>query len=251
MDKDVRVFSDAGQASRSAAFYIANEVSENPASAIALAFGNTYVEIYKTLTDMYYGNQVSFRSAKTFQLDEYCLEDSSNQKSGLSFIKESLLNHVDINHNNTHFLNTSDQICFYEDIAEDEANAYERLIKHTGGLDLVTLGIGVDGHIGFNETGSKWTTKTRMVTLSVSTREAAAGSFGGYDNVPRSAMTMGIETIMSAKKILLVATGAKKAAAVKASLEGEPSIEMPASVLRFHPNVVYMLDADASRLLSG
>ena len=203
--------------SRVAADLLAQCVREKPGCVLGLATGTTPIGLYAELVKDHQAGKLSFADVTTFNLDEYC---------GLS--------------------PEHDQSCADEQEASD---AYESAIEEAGGIDIQLLGIGHNGHIGFNEPGEEFSKHTHTVHLTEMTREANSRLFDSIDEVPTSARTMGIGTIMRARKLLLVANGAGKARIVKQALEGPVTPQVPASILQFHPDVTVVLDPEAGALL--
>jgi glucosamine-6-phosphate deaminase len=170
----------------------------------------------------------------------------SSPHSYSRFIRENFLNHIDLNPANVHLLDGSPGV----DCGEKYAECYERCIADAGGIDLQLLGIGRNGHIGFNEPGSPRVSRTRLVTLDETTRRDAKVSFGD-DAVPRQAITIGVDTILRARRVLLLAVGSHKATIVAKAVEGAVTDEVPASFLQGHPDVSVYLDRTAAEALSG
>lgn len=226
-----------------AANIIIEAVKSKPEISLGLATGGSPVQLYANLVKDHKENKTSYAGVSTYNLDEYIGLDPSHEQSYNTFMKNNLFNHVDINLANVHLPNgnTSDH--------EAEAKRFEELVANTT-IDLQLLGIGTNGHIGFNEPGSSFDGKTAVVDLVQETIESNARYFeGNEDLVPTQAISMGVGTIMRAKAILLIASGKNKAEAIKWLVEGEVSEDLPASALRNHPNVTIVLDEDATSLL--
>ena len=224
---------------------IVREVIEaKPDAVLGLATGNTPIGMYKELVRMYKAGEIDFSRVRTFNLEEYLGIAPGHPASFISFMKQHLFDHVNIDPDRIHIPKAN------PDDPEAEAAAYRELLRTYGPCDLQVLGIGTNGHIGFNEPGTSFDSVTSVVELHESTRKANAPAFGGDPaNVPARAITVGISEIMTAKKILLLATGAGKADIMKAALEGEVTEQVPASVLQRHDDVVVVCDeAAASRL---
>lgn len=223
---------------------IAGVIRERPDAVLGLATGNTPIGTYQQLVAMYQAGQLDFAKVRTFNLDEYLDIDPEHPASFISFMKQHLFDRVNLDPSRTHIPKSNP-----ED-AESEAASYSRLLQSHGPCDLQVLGIGTNGHIGFNEPGTSFDSVTSVVQLAESTRQANAPAFGGDPaKVPSRAITMGIGEIMTAKKILLLANGAGKADIMRAALEGEVTEQVPASVLQRHPDLVVVCDeAAASRL---
>jgi glucosamine-6-phosphate deaminase len=208
-------------------------------AVIGLATGKTMLGIYKNLITDHKQGLVDFSSVKTVNLDEYLGLDSKDPLSFHSYMFQNFFQYVNMNPNN---------ILIPEPLPEDverECEAYEEAIKERGGVDIQLLGIGRDGHIGFNEPSSSLQARTRVKTLTDETLKDNFGSTKG----PRFAITMGIGTIMDAKEIILVAVGQEKANAVSLMVEGPITASCPASALQLHPKVKVILDSEAAQLL--
>ncbi|MMZ62350.1 Glucosamine-6-phosphate deaminase 1 [compost metagenome] len=186
---------------------------------------------------------VSFKQASSFNLDEYIGLDEQHPESYRRFMNEKLFNHIDILPENTHVPSGSSSD------PEQAAAEYNRLLEQAGQIDLQLLGLGHNGHIGFNEPAEELTGPTHIVKLEERTRQANARYFPSIDEVPTHAITMGIGTILQAKQILLMAKGADKAEVVARALRGPITTQCPASLLQTHPNVVVVLDQAAGGLL--
>ncbi len=209
------------------------------APVLGLATGASPVPTYKELIRRYKAGEISFRNATTFNLDEYCELPKNDKNSYFSFMHEQLFDHVDIKEENVHILNGN---------APDlkaEAQSYEARIRSAGGIDLQLLGIGTNGHIGFNEPDNKFTKETFVVELAQSTVKSNSIYFTD-GAMPKHAITMGIGTIMAARKIVLIATGRSKAAAIRKTVLGDVTPACPASILQFHPDVTLLLDEAAA-----
>ncbi len=218
---------------------IKEQVVEKPDSVLGLATGSSPVGMYKDMIKDHKENGTSYKDVVTYNLDEYVGIDRNDPQSYYTFMNENLFSEIDIDPKNTHvpYGNTKEDCEKYED--------------SVNGVDIQVLGIGQNGHIGFNEPGTPFDEPTHIVDLTENTREANARFFDNdIDKVPAQAITQGIGTIMKAKKILLVANGANKADAVKAMIEGPVSVECPASVLQNHPDVVVVIDKEAASKLS-
>ncbi|MFN3405347.1 MAG: glucosamine-6-phosphate deaminase [Cytophagaceae bacterium] len=213
---------------------------------LGLATGATPKYVYKELIRLHKEEGLSFRNVYSFNLDEYYPMHPDSLHSYVRFMKENLFNHLDI---------PSDHIFIPDGTLPIEKAAafckeYDRKIEELGGLDFQLLGIGGNGHIGFNEPGSKINSLTRLITLDQSTRAAAAGEFVGLANVPRKAITMGVSSIMKARRIVIMAWGEGKSKIVKAAVEGQVTDQVPASFLQNHSNATFVLDEGASSELT-
>ena len=203
-------------------------LKEKPDAILGGATGSTPLGLYAELTRLYQTGEISFAKAKSFNLDEYVGLDGSHDQSYRYFMNENLFKHIDIDINNTRVP---------DGIDTSAAAAYYAEIEKAGGIDLQLQGIGVDGHIGFNEPGTPWDSITHVVELHPSTREVNARFFNSIDEVPTHAVTMGIKTVMNARSIILMAIGKSKAEIVKAMLQGPVTTDVPASILQLHPFV--------------
>jgi len=211
-----------------------------PNAILGGATGSTPLGLYAELARLYRDGEVSFAQAKSFNLDEYVGLDGSHDQSYRYFMNENLFKHIDIDPANTRVP---------DGINTDIAAAYDEEIVAAGGIDLQLLGIGVDGHIGFNEPGTPWDSITHVVELTENTREVNSRFFASLEEVPTHAVTMGIRTVMNARSIILMATGKSKAEIVAKAIKGPITTEVPASILQLHPFVQVYLDHEAAALL--
>ncbi len=217
--------------SKMAAGVVVEEIKENPQAVLGLATGSTPIGLYEQLIRDYQQGKVSFKNVKTFNLDEYVGIHRSHPQSYYQFMRKHLFQSVDLSKNHIHIPNGQ---------AEDpkkECERYEQLLQSQGPVDLQVLGLGVNGHIGFNEPGTSFHSRTHVVQLADSTREANARFFNSKEEVPKQAITVGIENIMESRQIVLLAYGENKQEAINRLLEGEVSESFPASILTQHPNV--------------
>ena len=221
---------------------IREKQSEGKNCVLGLATGSSPIKVYEELVRMHHEEGLSFENVITFNLDEYFPMDRSNIQSYFYFMHEHLFNHVNILPENIHVPNG---LVSLEDLYQYCID-YEMKIKKAGGLDFQLLGIGRTGHIGFNEPGSHANSGTRIITLDHITRIDAAPSFLGVENVPRKAITMGIGTVKSAKRIVLLAWGGNKSEIIKETIEGEISSSVPATYLQQHNNTTFVMDEAAS-----
>ena len=228
--------------SRRAADVIAEVVVEKPNCVLGLATGSTPIGLYADLVSDCKEGKISFKDVSTYNLDEYRGLAGDHDQSYRYFMNVNLFDHVDINKAATH---VPDGAC--ED-ADAACAAYEEAIEAAGGVDIQLLGLGHNGHIGFNEPCDEFPKATHCVTLTESTIQANSRLFDSIDEVPREAYTMGIGTIMKAKKILVVANGEGKADIVRRAFFGPVTPEVPASILQFHPDVTVIVDAAAGAL---
>ncbi|MGG4011648.1 glucosamine-6-phosphate deaminase [Bacillus smithii] len=229
--------------SQKAAECIIRQVKEKPDSVLGLATGGTVIGTYQLLAKDHQKNGTSYRQILTVNLDEYIGISPEHEQSYHFYMKKRLFDHVQIPPENTYLPDGQ-----AEDL-EEECKRYDERIESLGGIDLQLLGIGVNGHIGFNEPGTPFDSKTHIVELSESTRKANARFFNTLEEVPKKAITMGIETIMKSKKILLLASGLKKAPIIRKLFQEGITEEIPASVLKKHENVVLIADEEALSLV--
>ncbi|MFZ5815147.1 MAG: glucosamine-6-phosphate deaminase [Bacillota bacterium] len=234
----VEVYTDYAALSRRAAELVAELVRAKPGAVLGLPTGATPKGFYRALA----ASGLSLAGVTTFNLDEYVGLPREHPESYYTYMKQHLFDHVDLRPENCHLP---------DGMAADaaaECRRYEEAIRAAGGIDLLLLGLGLNGHIGFNEPGTPWDSRTRKVALAEETRQANARFFDNPDEVPTHALTMGIGTILEARRILLLASGAAKAAIVREMLEGVPRVEVPATALQTHPAVTVLLDKEAARL---
>jgi glucosamine-6-phosphate deaminase len=242
-NKDVIVKKNYDEMSLEAAIFVANKIKENPNCVLGLATGSTPLGLYSELIKMYKRKEIDFSNVTTFNLDEYLGLSPEHPQSYHAYMKRNFFDHVNIKPENIHIPDglTKNSI--------EHCNEYERKIKEVGGIDLQVLGIGSNGHIGFNEPGSELNSRTRVVELAEKTRRDNSRFFDKIEDVPKKAITMGIATILESKNILLLASGENKAEAIKNALEGPITKEVPASFLQYHPNVTVILDEPAASKL--
>ena len=229
--------------SRTAATIIAGVILSKPDCILGLATGSSPVGTYDQLAAMYEEGILDFSHVKSVNLDEYVGLDGSNDQSYRYFMNKNLFSRVNIDIKNTYVpdgTNPDTEVC---------CEAYNTLLKNIGAADLQLLGIGPNGHIGFNEPGAAFEKETHCVDLTESTIKANARFFESMDEVPKQAYTMGIKNIMAAKKILLMATGTSKAEALYNSLYGPITPNVPASILQLHPDLTVVADEDALSLI--
>ncbi len=217
--------------SRKAANLIAAQVNLKPACVLGLATGSSPVGTYEKLAEMCKAGDVDFKNVTSVNLDEYVGLDGTHDQSYRYFMDTNLFSKVNIDRSKTYVPNGC-----AADIAK-EGEEYDALIAQLGGIDLQLLGIGLDGHIGFNEPDEFFTKETHLVSLDESTIDANARFFASRDDVPRSAVTMGMGSIMNAKKILLIANGKNKKEILEKSMFGPITPQVPASILQLHPDV--------------
>lgn len=222
---------------------IASLLQSNPRAILGLATGSTPVGVYEKLIELYKEGSVSFKQASSYNLDEYIGLPADHPESYRRFMDEKLFNHIDIVPENTHV--PSGTAADPEQAAKD----YAKLLDEAGQIDLQLLGLGHNGHIGFNEPGEELTGPPHVVKLEERTRLANARFFNSIDEVPTHALTMGIGSILQAKQILLMAKGEDKAEIIAKALQGPITTQCPASLLQTHSNVVVVVDQAAGRFL--
>ena len=231
------------EASRKAAAMITAAVQKNPRTVLGLATGSTPVLMYTEMAKAVKAKKVSYKQVKSWNLDEYVGLAGTHDQSYRYFMNKNLFEKIDIKLSNTHVLNG---------LAKDpekECRAYEAQIKKAGGIDIQVLGIGSDGHIAFNEPGSSLASRTRLVSLTPQTIKDNARFFKKASDVPTQALSMGVGSIMESKRVILLAFGKNKAAAVAAAVEGGVSQFCTASALQMHPDAWLFLDEEAASKL--
>ena len=239
-----RVFPDYDAMSAAAADVVAQRLEERPSAVFMLPTGITPLGMYRRLVEMYRSGELTFTEATFFNLDEYLGLAPDHAASYHVYMKENFYGLVDAD---------PARVFVPDGTAPDpeaECDRYEAAIAEAGGIDVCVLGIGRNGHIGFNEPGAPFDSRTRVVQLSESTRKVNAGDFEA-DRAPERAMTVGMATIFESRDVLLLASGTNKAGAVAAAMEGDVSESVPASMLRSHPNASLFLDEDAASDLGG
>lgn len=227
-----------------AARLMAAHVLENPRCVLGLATGSTPIGLYKCLIERYNEGILDFSQVRSVNLDEYAGLDGDHDQSYRYFMEHNLFKHTNIKRENTNVPNGK-----AADLSA-EGKRYDELIRSLGGIDIQLLGMGRNGHIGFNEPCDEFIPGTHEVELTQSTIDANARFFATIDLVPRKAITMGIAGIMQARQVLVVVSGADKADAVKAAFEGPVTPQCPASILQLHPNVILVGDKAALSKLS-
>ncbi len=245
-----QVFAHASDASAAVAAHIASLIrqrqSENNHCVLGLATGSTPVGVYNELVRLHREENLSLANVITFNLDEYYPMQPEELQSYVRFMNEHLFDHVDIKREN---INIPDGTIVADGVYE-YCQAYEQKIVDVGGIDIQILGIGRTGHIGFNEPGSKKTSRTRLITLDRITRQDAASDFFGEENVPRRAITMGVGTILSSREIIIIAFGEHKSEIVARAVEGDVSSSVSASFLQEHSCAKFILDSSAAERLT-
>ena len=238
------IFKSASQVGQAAATLIAAQLLRKPDSILGLATGSSPIPTYDALVDMYRSGVLDFSRVTSFNLDEYVGLQPDHPCSYHAFMQEHLFSRVNIRPENVHIPDGS-----AEDLAA-AARAYDAAILAAGGIDLQLLGIGRNGHIGFNEPGEHFIYGCHKVALSGSTIAANQRFFASEADVPRYAVSLGVGSIMQARQVLLIATGQQKAEAVRRALEGDVSPLWQASILRTHPDAIFLLDEAAASSLS-
>lgn len=243
------VFEDSKSASKAVAREISNLILEKQKEkkycVLGLATGSSPKGLYTELVRLHKEEGLSFKNVVSFNLDEYYPMEPDSVHSYVRFMKELLFNHIDIKPENCYVPDgtlTKQEISNY-------CKEYEAKIEALGGIDLQILGIGGNGHVGFNESGALQNSKTRLVALDHMTRVAASAEFLGLSNTPRTAITLGVKKIMEAKRVILLAWGELKSNVIKAAVEGEVTSKIPASYLQEHDNATFVLDKEASSKL--
>ena len=231
---------DGQQASQVAARIVGRLVKEKPHAVIGFATGNTPLQLYKNLVRMHRDDGLDFSGVTTFNLDEYVGVPPVHPSSFHSYMGAHLFSQLNIPNNRVHIP---------DGLAPDipaVCRNYEQAIKSAGGIDIQIMGIGTNGHLGFNEPTSSFYSRTRIKTLTEETRLNNSAAFGGQDNVPLHVITMGLGTILDSRACLLMAFGRKKAKAIALTVEGPLTASVPGTVLQLHPRAVILLDKDAA-----
>jgi glucosamine-6-phosphate deaminase len=231
---------DAAAVHDEAARILARQIQKEPESVLGFATGSTPIGVYALLAAMHRKGQLDFARVQTFNLDEYVGLPPDHRSCYREFMRQHLFSKVNLRPEHIHFL---------DGLAKDipaHCLEYEAAIRRAGGIDMQLLGIGTEGHIGFNEPSSSLASRTRIKTLTPKTAADNAKFFGGVEHVPQHVITMGVGTIMDARECLLLATGAAKADAVSGMVEGPVTADLPASILQMHPRCVVVLDEPAA-----
>ena len=236
------VVKDYEEMSREASLIIKDLLIKKPDATLGLATGSSPIGLYQNLIKYYNNGEISFKNVKTYNLDEYCELPRSHPESYYSFMHRNLFSHVDILEENVHIP------CSEGSNLQALCDEYNDLL-HKATIDLQLLGIGANGHIGFNEPNTPFDQETWVVELTEKTRKDNQRFFNSLDEVPTHAMTMGIKNIMQAKCLLLVASGKNKAEAIRRLASGEVNPECPATILNRHPNAIVIVDEEAASLI--
>jgi len=230
--------------SRRAASMVADELKKNRKLVLGLATGSTPLGLYKELIRMHKEEGLDFSGVTTFNLDEYLGLDPNHDQSYHYFMFHNLFNHINVDKDRVHIPDGKAKD------TEAFCHEYEKMIKEAGGIDIQILGIGANGHIAFNEPGSTADSRTRVVSLTPQTIKDNARFFKDESEVPRKALSMGIGTISEARKIILLASGKNKADAIFKTMEGPQAVQVPASLLKKHPDVTVIVDREAASKLT-
>lgn len=240
----IRIFPTSDSVARTLAADVAAAVRANPSLVLALPTGQTPIALYRHLTALHRDGTVDFSRVTTFNLDEFEGIGPADPRSYRTFLQRHLFGQVNLSPRRIHCLNGS------ADDLDAECERYERAIARAGGIDLLILGLGVNGHVGFNEPGASLMARTHRATLAAATRHANRGLFGSRAaDVPRTAISIGIGTILAARRVVLMATGAAKARPVERMVNGPVTPWLPASFLQLHDAVDVWLDRTAARRL--
>lgn len=229
--------------SKKAALLVASQVILKPNSVLGLATGSTPLGMYRELIQMYQRGEINFSEVSSFNLDEYYRLPHDNPESYHYYMQENFFKHINLKAKN---------IFIPDGMADDierECRDYEEAIKHSGGIDLQILGIGSNGHVGFNEPDEQLNVTTKLVNLTAETIEANSRFFDSAEDVPKMAVSVGMATILKARRIILLASGENKAEAIKNTISGYVSTKTPASLLQTHPEITLIVDRAAAIFL--
>jgi glucosamine-6-phosphate deaminase len=237
---NIMVCEDVRRAVEEASKYLFDLLKAKPASVLGFATGDTFIPFYDYVSTNFLKSGISFKKAVSFNLDEYVGIRNDSPQSYHHYMMSRFFSKVDIDRANAHLPdgNAGD--------VQKEAAAYEKMIDDSGGIDIQYLGLGRNGHIGFNEPGTPFDSLTHVVRLTASTKKANAHLFGEEDRVPDYAITMGIRTILKSRRIILIAFGEGKSRAVGDTLTGRITENVPATSLRLHSDVTFILDVKAA-----
>jgi len=239
----VIIESDADAVAECASGFFQSLLLHKPDVVLGLATGSTPIKLYQKLIQKFQQGLLNFQQATTFNLDEYVGLEIGHPESYRCFMQEQLFRHINVRPEATHLPQVESK-----NLLRQGAD-YDEKILAAGGIDLQLLGIGSDGHIGFNEPGSSLASRTRIKALTRVTRQDNARFFNSIDDVPKLSVTMGIGSILKARRCMLLATGPAKAKAIQAMIEGSVTARVPASALQLHPDTIVILDPDAAKLL--
>lgn len=239
-DMKLEILPTAGDASKYVARIISERIKQNPKIVLGLATGRTPIIVYKELVSKFNNKEIDFNDVKTFNLDEFYGLDKNHPLTFRGFMKENLFK----------FVNLQDQNIYLPDSSAtnpvSECQNYENSIKACGGIDLQLLGLGINGHIAFNEPGTSFNSRTQLINLASDTIEYYSEPFGDISLVPKTALTMGMQTIMETKECILLVTGRSKREILRKVMSGEITEEIPASILNNHKNLRVIVDQEAA-----
>ena len=242
---NLRVVNSYEELSKVAASEFSKVIKEKPNAILGLATGGSPIGMYKELIKMYENKELDFSKITTVNLDEYIGLNPEHSQSYRYFMNDNLFNHINIDVANTFVPNG-----LAKDL-EVECKEYDKRIIELGGIDIQLVGVGNNGHIAFNEPDEHLSAGTHVISLTENTIEANARFFDNIDDVPRTAITMGVGGIMKAKKIILIASGESKAEAIKGLFSGKITTENPASMLQMHRDVTVIVDKEAAKLIEN
>jgi len=240
MPPDVHIHATEAEASRAAADYFLRRLAAKPDLVLGLPTGRTPRELYRELVRRHRAGQADFSRVKTFNIDEYCGLGATDAGSFRRFMREEFFDHVNVPAENIHFPRA------VADNAVEDSRLYEESIAGAGGIDLMILGVGIDGHLGFNMPGSPLDSRTRLVQINEATRAENRSFFPPGSEVPTHAVTMGLGTLMDSRSCMVLAFGARKAPVLAGALEGPVTADLPASLVQQHPDTVVFLDRAAA-----
>jgi len=229
--------------SKRAVAMVSSQVILKHDSILGLATGDTPLGMYKELIKLYENKEVDFSDVTTFNLDEYCKLNRENTQSYYYYMNHNFFKYINIKKKNTYILDG-----ISKDINEECRN-YDQQIKNKGGIDIQVLGIGANGHIGFNEPDVNFEAETHLVKLDEMTIESNSRFFSTKEEVPTTAISMGIKNIMQSRRVILLANGEGKAEAIYKTVKGKICPELPASILQLHPDATLIIDKNAAKLL--
>jgi len=229
--------------SKMAANIVRSQVVVKPDAVVGLSTGGTPLGMYRNLIKLYENEEVDFSEVSIFNLDEYCNLSRENPHSYYYYMKHNFIDYINVKKENTYIPNG-----IAED-PEEECRNYEKLIKNKGGIDLQVLGIGVNGHIGFNEPNVNFEADTHLVRLDELTIQSNSRFFDSNNEVPATAISVGIKTILQSRMLVLLANGEKKADAIYKTVKGKICPEVPSSILQLHPNAILIIEKNAAKLL--